>query len=250
MNTVVSYFRGSSHDFRQYFGYFFSPKRIKFPAFLYVRLKELFQPCPQSSRLPSILLLGILRGASREGLPLFLDQTEARRGRNFFKPTSPVPPLLSQGLDDIWGSGSCTTGFIFFSNLVNRIWLWTLKDRFNEQRHPVDKTKIKSKPTAFSEHPEHFLSHSDHSHTDMQLIPRGNSFFTWLRTQGEGVTFDMICYPGMELKVRKKFSVTEKVLELLEKNWSSIKRRQLLLFLSADCIACSEFTLRKLDHLS
>ena len=123
-------------------------------------------------------------------------------------------------------------------------------DRFNEQRHPVDKTKIKSKPTAFSEHPEHFLSHSDHSHTDMQLIPRGNSFFTWLRTQGEGVTFDMICYPGMELKVRKKFSVTEKVLELLEKNWSSIKRRQLLLFLSADCIACSEFDLRKLDHLS
>ena len=46
----------------------------------------------------------------------------------------------------------------------------------------------------------------------------------------------MICYPGMELKVRKKFSVTEKVSELLEKNWSSImKRRQLLLFLSADC---------------
>ena len=125
-----------------------------------------------------------------------------------------------------------------------------LKDRFNEQRHPVDKTKIKSKPTAFSEHPEHFLSHSDHSHTDMQLIPRGNSFFTWLRTQGEGVTFDMICYPGMELKVGKKFSVTEKVSELLEKNWSSIKRRQLLLFLSADCIACSEFNLRKLDHLS
>ena len=175
MNTVVSYFRGSSHDFRQYFGYFFFPKRIKFPgAFLYVRLKELFQPCPQSSWLPSILLLGILRGASREGPPLFLDQTDARRGRKFLKPISPVPPPpLSQGLDDIWGSGSCTTGFIFFSNLVNRIWLSTLKDRFNEQRHPVDNTKIKSKPTAFSEHPEHFLSHSDHSHTDMQLIPRG-----------------------------------------------------------------------------
>ena len=45
----------------------------------------------------------------------------------------------------------------------------------------------------------------------------------------------MICYPGMELKVRNKFSVTEKVSELLEKNWSSIKRRQLLLYLSADC---------------
>ena len=113
----MSYFRGSCHDFRQYFGYFFFPKRIKFPAFFYVRLKELFQPCPQSSRLPSILLLVILRGASREGPPLFLDQTEARRGRNFLKPTSPVPPppRLSQGLDDISGSGSCTTVLASFS---------------------------------------------------------------------------------------------------------------------------------------
>ena len=34
----------------------------------------------------------------------------------------------------------------------------------------------------------------------------------------------MICYLGMESKVRKKLSVTEKVPELLEKNWSSIKR--------------------------
>ena len=34
---------------------------------------------------------------------------------------------------------------------------------------PVDKTNIKSKPTTVS---EHFLSHSNHSHTDMQLIPR------------------------------------------------------------------------------
>ena len=33
---------------------------------------------------------------------------------------------------------------------------------------PVDKTNIKSKPTTVS---EHFLSHSNHSHTDMQLIP-------------------------------------------------------------------------------
>ena len=43
-----------------------------------------------------------------------------------------------------------------------------LKDRFNEHRRPVDKTKIKSKPTIVS---EHFLSHSDYSHTDIQLIP-------------------------------------------------------------------------------
>ena len=43
-----------------------------------------------------------------------------------------------------------------------------LKDRFNEHRRPVDKTNIKSKPTTVS---EHFLSHSDHSHTDRQLIP-------------------------------------------------------------------------------
>ena len=108
----MSYFRGSSHDFRQYFGYFFFPKRIKFPAFLYVRLKELFQPCPQRYRLPSILLLGILRGASREGPPLFLDQTEARRGRNFLNPNSPVPPppppylrvwMIFEGLDPVSG---------------------------------------------------------------------------------------------------------------------------------------------------
>ena len=43
-----------------------------------------------------------------------------------------------------------------------------LKDRFNEHRRAVDKTSIKSKPTTVS---EHFLSHSNHSHSDMQLIP-------------------------------------------------------------------------------
>ena len=43
-----------------------------------------------------------------------------------------------------------------------------LKDRFNENRRAVDKTNIKSKPTTVS---EHFLSHSNNSHTDMQLIP-------------------------------------------------------------------------------
>ena len=39
-----------------------------------------------------------------------------------------------------------------------------LKDKFNEHRRAVDKTKS----TTVS---EHFLSHSNHSHTDMQLIP-------------------------------------------------------------------------------
>ena len=43
-----------------------------------------------------------------------------------------------------------------------------LKDRFNEHRRTVDITNIKSKPTAVS---EHFLSHSNRSHTDMPLIP-------------------------------------------------------------------------------
>ena len=42
-----------------------------------------------------------------------------------------------------------------------------LKDRFNEHRRAVDKTNIKCKPTVS----EHFLSHSNHSHADMQLIP-------------------------------------------------------------------------------
>ena len=43
-----------------------------------------------------------------------------------------------------------------------------LKDRFNEHRRAVDKTNIKSKPTYVS---ERFLSHSNHSRTNMQLIP-------------------------------------------------------------------------------
>ena len=38
-----------------------------------------------------------------------------------------------------------------------------LQDRFNEHRRAVDKTIIKSKPTTVF---EHFLSHSNHSHTD------------------------------------------------------------------------------------
>ena len=42
------------------------------------------------------------------------------------------------------------------------------KDRFNEHRRSVDKTNIQSKPTTVA---EHFLSHPDHYHTDMQLIP-------------------------------------------------------------------------------
>ena len=43
-----------------------------------------------------------------------------------------------------------------------------LQDRFNEHRRAVDKTNIKSKPTTVS---EHFLSHSNHFHTDMHLKP-------------------------------------------------------------------------------
>ena len=43
-----------------------------------------------------------------------------------------------------------------------------LKDRFNEHRRSVDKTNIKSKHTTVA---EHFLSHPNHCHTDMQLIP-------------------------------------------------------------------------------
>ena len=39
-----------------------------------------------------------------------------------------------------------------------------LTDRFNERRRAVHKTNIESKPTTVS---EHFLSRSNHSHTDM-----------------------------------------------------------------------------------
>ena len=42
------------------------------------------------------------------------------------------------------------------------------KDRFNERRRAVDKNNTKFKSTTVS---EHFLSHSNHSHTDMKLIP-------------------------------------------------------------------------------
>ena len=48
-----------------------------------------------------------------------------------------------------------------------------LKDRFNEHRRAVDKTNIKCKPTVS----EHFLSHSNHSHADMQLITPGITHF-------------------------------------------------------------------------
>ena len=41
----------------------------------------------------------------------------------------------------------------------------------NEQRRAVDKTNIKSKPTTVSEHFLSHSNHSNHSHTDMQLIP-------------------------------------------------------------------------------
>ena len=44
-----------------------------------------------------------------------------------------------------------------------------LKDRFNEHRRSVVKTDTKSKPTTVLA--EHFLSHPNHCHTDMQLIP-------------------------------------------------------------------------------
>ena len=45
---------------------------------------------------------------------------------------------------------------------------------------------------------EHFLYHSNHSHTDMQsdaVNPtRENSFFTWLNSWGQGVAFDRYCH--------------------------------------------------------
>ena len=43
-----------------------------------------------------------------------------------------------------------------------------LKDRLNEHRRSVDKTNIQSKPTTVA---EHFLSHPNQCHADIQLIP-------------------------------------------------------------------------------
>ena len=40
------------------------------------------------------------RGPGEAALPLFLDQTEARRAeKNIWDPTPPPPPPLSEGLD-------------------------------------------------------------------------------------------------------------------------------------------------------
>ena len=43
-----------------------------------------------------------------------------------------------------------------------------LKDRFNEHRRTLDNPTTKSKPTIAA---EHFLSSSNHTANDMQLIP-------------------------------------------------------------------------------
>ena len=61
----------------------------------------------------------------------------------------------------------CHYSFLGFLGLKKGETKRCLKDRFNEHRRAVDKTNIKSKPTTVS---EHFLSHSNHSHTDKQLI--------------------------------------------------------------------------------
>ena len=43
-----------------------------------------------------------------------------------------------------------------------------LKDRFNEHRRTIDNPNTKSKPTTAA---EHFLSSTNHTANDMQLIP-------------------------------------------------------------------------------
>ena len=40
------------------------------------------------------------KGTGAPGLPLFFDQTEARRAKKLFLETAPHPPFLSKGLDD------------------------------------------------------------------------------------------------------------------------------------------------------
>lgn len=44
----------------------------------------------------------------------------------------------------------------------------SLKDRFNEHRRPVDNPNSRSSPTNVS---EHFIFSTNHSASDMQLIP-------------------------------------------------------------------------------
>ena len=70
---------------------------------------------------------------------------------------------------------TCNTKNIIYMIQCNRCHLQyigetkrRLKDRFNEHRRSVDKANIQSKPITVA---EHFLSHPNHCHTDMQLIP-------------------------------------------------------------------------------
>ena len=49
-----------------------------------------------------------------------------------------------------------------------RLFLWRLKDRFNEHRRTIDNPNTKSKPTTAA---EHFLTAPNHTANDMQLIP-------------------------------------------------------------------------------
>ena len=164
MNTVESYFRGCCHDVTRYFGYFFFPKRIKFPAFLYVQL---------NSRLLSMLLLGILRGASRGGPPLFLDQTEARRGGNFWKPTSPRPPSL------IWGSGSVTDP-VLLASFSFPVWLTVSgyePSRTDLTNRDIQSTKLKLNLNLLL-FPNTQFSLWPFSHWHAVNSTRENSFFT------------------------------------------------------------------------
>ena len=49
-----------------------------------------------------------------------------------------------------------------------------LKDRFNEHRRTIDNPNTKSKPTTTA---EHFLSSTNHTANDMQLIPIETNLF-------------------------------------------------------------------------
>ena len=70
-----------------------------------------------------------------------------------------------------------------------------LKDRFNEHRsrRAVDETNIKSKPTTVS---EHFLSHSNHSHTSRDSVRKAReSHLIDKATTGIIVIYILIIFP-------------------------------------------------------
>ena len=130
---------------------------LNFPPFCTSGWKSFFNLVPRALGCRRSFYWGS-SGAHLGEDPLIFRPNWGPKGEKVFEtdppPSPPPPPYLRVwmiGSSLIWGSGSATDP-VLLASFSFPMWLWTLKDRFNKQRHSVDKTRIKSKPTAFSEH--------------------------------------------------------------------------------------------------